>query len=128
MTTVSSLAHRQGNGDVVQANPVAGYSPSTSYGQSRLANLLFALELQRRAGAAGLPLTSTAAHPGVANTNLFVSPDGIGSLWVVRTLGPALLRLVLPGPESAAQAVLYAATTARVVISGRPLSRARRYR
>ena len=48
----------------------------------------------------------------MANTNLFVSPDGIGSLWVVRTLGPELLRLVLPGPESAAQAVLYAATTA----------------
>lgn len=112
VTTVSSLAHRQGNGEVVQANPAAGYNPSTSYGQSKLANLLFALELQRRAGAAGLALTSTAAHPGVANTNLFVSPDGLGSLWVVRTLGPTLMRLVLPGPESAAEPVLYAATTA----------------
>ena len=113
VTTVSSLAHRQGNAGVVQGNPADGYNPSTSYGQSKLANLLFALELQRRAGAAGLALTSTAAHPGVANTNLFVSPDGLGSLWVVRTVGPALMRLVLPGPEAAAEAVLYAATAAR---------------
>src|SRR5690606_21221867 len=48
VTTVSSLAHRRGSRRVLEANqPAAGrYSPDRSYGQSKLANLLFALELQ----------------------------------------------------------------------------------
>jgi NAD(P)-dependent dehydrogenase (short-subunit alcohol dehydrogenase family) len=46
------------------------YQRWLAYGQSKLANLLFAFELQRRADAAGFELTSTAAHPGFAATNL----------------------------------------------------------
>ncbi len=112
VTTVSSIAHHSGDDRVVEANPAAGYAPNTSYGQSKLANLLFALELHRRASAAGSALTSTAAHPGVAVTNLIASPDGMGANRVVRTLAPALMRLVLPGAEGGAEAILYAATEA----------------
>lgn len=112
VTTVASLAHSQGDEQVVDGNPPEGYSPGTSYGRSKLANLLFALELHRRATAAGSRLTSTAAHPGVAVTNLVASRDGMGARWVVRTFGPPLMRLVLPGSEGGAEAVLYAATVA----------------
>ncbi|MGB7817604.1 MAG: oxidoreductase [Ornithinibacter sp.] len=112
VTTVSSLAHNQGDGKVLEANPREGYNASASYGQSKLANLLFALELQRRAAAAGTTLTSTAAHPGVSSTNLIASPDGIGAIPVVGTLASWGSKLVFPGPERGAEAIVYAATVA----------------
>jgi NAD(P)-dependent dehydrogenase (short-subunit alcohol dehydrogenase family) len=112
VTTVASLAHRQGDEHVVDADPPGEYSPTVSYGRSKLANLLFALELHRRASAAGSRLTSTAAHPGVAVTNLVASRDGMGARWVVRTFAPPLMRLVLPGPQGGAESILYAATVA----------------
>ncbi len=112
VTTVASIAHNQGDEHVVDGNPEHDYNPSTSYGRSKLANLLFALELHRRATAAGSRLTSTAAHPGVAVTNLVASRDGMGARWVVRTFAPPLMRLVLPGSAGGAESVLYAATVA----------------
>jgi NAD(P)-dependent dehydrogenase (short-subunit alcohol dehydrogenase family) len=48
-----------------------GYDANVAYSQSKLANLLFALELDRRACAVGVDLISVAAHPGIAATNLF---------------------------------------------------------
>ena len=102
VTTVASLAHHKGDARVVEGNPPEGYDPRTSYGQTKLANLLFALELHRRATAAGSPLTSTAAHPGVAVTHLVASRDGMGARWAVRTFAPPLMRLVLPGSEGGA--------------------------
>lgn len=112
VTTVASLAHNQGDEHVVDGNPAGDYQPRTSYGRSKLANLLFALELHRRATSAGSTLTSTAAHPGVAVTNLVASREGMGSRWVVRTFAPRLMRLLLPGSEGGAEAILYAATVA----------------
>ncbi len=112
VTTVASLAHRQGDARVVDGNVSGDYSPSLTYGRSKLANLLFAMELHRRAVAAGSKLTSTAAHPGVAVTNLVASRDGMGSRWFFRTLAPRLMRVVLPGSTGGAEAVLYAATVA----------------
>ena len=53
VTTVSSIAHHSGDGKVLEGNPAEGYNPNTTYGRSKLANLLFALELQRRATASG---------------------------------------------------------------------------
>jgi NAD(P)-dependent dehydrogenase (short-subunit alcohol dehydrogenase family) len=52
------------------------YSPWKAYGQSNLATLMFAFELQRRSDAAGWNLISNAAHPGFARTNLFASGPG----------------------------------------------------
>jgi NAD(P)-dependent dehydrogenase (short-subunit alcohol dehydrogenase family) len=112
VTTVSSLAHRQGDPQVVKGNLGGRYRPSVAYGRSKLANLMFALELQRRCTAAGSPLTSTAAHPGVAVTNLFSSRDGMGARWIARTVMPAVMRLALPGPEQGAEPILYAAAEA----------------
>jgi NAD(P)-dependent dehydrogenase (short-subunit alcohol dehydrogenase family) len=112
VTTVASIAHHRGDDQVVSGNPPQDYDPRTSYGRTKLANLLFAMELHRRATAAGSALTSTAAHPGVAVTNLVASRDGMGARWVVRTFAPRLMRLALPGSEGGAEAILYAATVA----------------
>ena len=112
VTTVSSIAHNYGDGAVLEGNPAQGYSPQTAYGRSKLANLLFALELQRRATASGSKLTSTAAHPGVSATNLVASRDGMGSIPVIGTIGQWGVRLLFPSPARGAEAVLYAATVA----------------
>ena len=71
------------------------YRKWTAYGWSKLANLLFAVELDRRSRRAGLPLASMAAHPGYAATNLVDSglnrggprPDGMILLAVTRLVG-----------------------------------------
>ena len=112
VTTVSSIAHHNGDGAVLEGNPAKGYNPQTAYGRSKLANLLFATELQRRATASGSRLTSTAAHPGVTGTNLIASRDGMGAVPVVGTLTQWTVRLLFPDPAQGAEAVLYAATEA----------------
>src|SRR5206468_8752922 len=70
VVTVSSTLHRRGRLDRDDLMGERSYSPWRAYGQSKLANLLFMRELQRRADAAGLRLLSVAAHPGYAATNL----------------------------------------------------------
>ena len=112
VVTVSSIAHNQGRGDVIDGNPAERYSPSSSYGNSKLANLLFAQELQRRASLAGVALTSVAAHPGVASTNLVTSEQGLGVIPGVKQLAPLFLRLLFQSPMAGADPTLYAATAA----------------
>lgn len=81
IVSVSSLAHRTGLIDFDDLQGERVYSPWKAYGQSKLATLMFALELQRRSDAAGWNLISNAAHPGFARTNLFASgPGGLVSL------------------------------------------------
>ena len=112
VVTVSSIAHHQGRADVVEGNPADRYSPTPAYGNSKLANLLFAFELQRRASLAGVSLTSTAAHPGVASTGLVTSEQGLGSIPGVKQLAPLFLKLVFQSPKAGAEPTLYAATAA----------------
>jgi NAD(P)-dependent dehydrogenase (short-subunit alcohol dehydrogenase family) len=81
VVSLSSLAHRTGLIDFDDLQGARVYSPWKAYGQSKLACLMFALELQRRSEAAGWNLISNAAHPGFARTNLFTSgPGGLVSL------------------------------------------------
>ncbi|WP_236567890.1 oxidoreductase [Nocardiopsis sp. FR6] len=71
VVTVSSNLHRMARGiDFDDVNLKRGYTPYRAYAQSKLANLLFTLELQRRLEEAGSPVLATAAHPGYAATNL----------------------------------------------------------
>jgi NAD(P)-dependent dehydrogenase (short-subunit alcohol dehydrogenase family) len=71
VVTVSSTAHRIGRIDFGDLNwERKPYKPWRAYGQSKLANLLFTAELQRRLTEAGSPVLATAAHPGYAATNL----------------------------------------------------------
>ncbi|MGL4177953.1 MAG: oxidoreductase [Dermatophilaceae bacterium] len=112
VTTVSSISHRQSDAAVLDGNPAQGYSPTKGYARSKLANLLFAMELHRRATAAGSILTSTAAHPGTTATNLVASPDGIGSNRLMGRVGAVASRLLVPPADQGAEAVLYAAVVA----------------
>jgi len=71
VVTVSSTGHRWGAIDFADLNwERKRYRRWRAYGQSKLANLLFTAELQRRLAAAGSPVLATAAHPGYAATNL----------------------------------------------------------
>jgi NAD(P)-dependent dehydrogenase (short-subunit alcohol dehydrogenase family) len=71
VVTVSSDAHKGGKLDFDDLPLSKGYARMSSYGRSKLANLLFALELDRRVKRAGLDLVSVATHPGATNTNIF---------------------------------------------------------
>jgi NAD(P)-dependent dehydrogenase (short-subunit alcohol dehydrogenase family) len=112
VVTVSSLAHFSGREDVVHANADDSYRGSQAYANSKLANLLFALELQRRAASHGVPLSSVAAHPGLSATGLFVDPEGVGANPIVRTFGPPLAKVFVQSAAAGAQSILYAATVA----------------
>jgi NAD(P)-dependent dehydrogenase (short-subunit alcohol dehydrogenase family) len=72
IVNVSSMAHKQGKMDFnnLLFEKGKGYSPIKSYGRSKLANLLFTYELQRKMEANGIKSFAVAAHPGVSNTNL----------------------------------------------------------
>src|SRR4051794_27155028 len=71
VVTVSSTAHRHGRIDFEDLNwERRRYRAWGAYGQSKLANLLFTAELQRRLDAVGSDVLATAAHPGYAATNL----------------------------------------------------------
>jgi NAD(P)-dependent dehydrogenase (short-subunit alcohol dehydrogenase family) len=112
VVTVASIAHFDGDRGVIDGNPELGYQARKSYSQSKLANLLFARELHRRASASGSPLESTAAHPGVSATNLISSSDGLGGFPLVGRVAPLLTRLVLQSAEAGARPSLYAAIVA----------------
>jgi NAD(P)-dependent dehydrogenase (short-subunit alcohol dehydrogenase family) len=71
VVTVSSSAHRVGAIDFDDLQwEHRRYRAGRAYGQSKLANLLFTAELQRKLSEAGSPVKATAAHPGYAATNL----------------------------------------------------------
>ncbi|WP_309569560.1 oxidoreductase [Deinococcus sp.] len=78
VVTVSSMAHRFGKMDFGDLNwKSRKYAPMPAYGQSKLSNLLFTYELNRRLSAAGSDVTAVAAHPGWASTGL--QGEGQGS-------------------------------------------------
>jgi NAD(P)-dependent dehydrogenase (short-subunit alcohol dehydrogenase family) len=107
VVTVSSVAHRMGTIKFDDLQRERRYNNWLAYGQSKLANLMFCFELQRRASAAGTSLTSLAAHPGYADTNLqFAGPVKFYErpLMVVG-------KLFAQSAEMGALPTLYAATT-----------------
>ena len=112
VVTISSIAHHGGDERVVEGNPQQYYKPGRDYAQSKLANLLFALELHRRAQANGSGLVSVAAHPGVSATHLVASPEGMGANRLIRTFAAPLLPLVFQSAERGADPSLFAATIA----------------
>jgi NAD(P)-dependent dehydrogenase (short-subunit alcohol dehydrogenase family) len=70
VVTISSGLHRGAQVDFDDYNGERKYSPGRAYQQSKLSNLLFTAELQRRLTAAGSTVRATAAHPGYSATNL----------------------------------------------------------
>lgn len=77
VVTLSSVAARSGALHFDDLQSERSYKPMVAYGQSKLACLVFALELQRRSEAAGWGIQSLAAHPGISRTELI--PNGYGA-------------------------------------------------
>ncbi len=107
VVTLASAAHRIGRIDFDDLQRERRYNNWLAYGQSKLANLMFCFELQRRATEAGSPLRSLAAHPGYAATNLQTS--GPARLHE-KLLGIVGNRLLAQSAEMGALPSLYAAT------------------
>ena len=108
VVTVSSGAHRWGGGKIDFDNPnLAGnYNPTRAYAQSKLSNLLFTSELQRRLTAAGSPVLANAAHPGWAATGLQSHQKNP----VSRVLMLAGNKVFAQNSDDGAKPTLYAAT------------------
>jgi NAD(P)-dependent dehydrogenase (short-subunit alcohol dehydrogenase family) len=108
VVTVSSGLHKRGRIDFDDLQGERAYDKWAAYGQSKLANLLFAYELQRRATAAGLPLRSLAAHPGLAATNLWAGGEASASLG--ERIAALTGKLIAQSDAMGAEPTLYAAT------------------
>ena len=102
VVTVGSLAARIGRLDLADLDwTERGYKPSAAYNASKLANLLFAAELQRRLDEAGSPVRSIAAHPGFVASGIY--HDG-------GTITRLAVRLTAQSTSQGALPVLYGAT------------------
>jgi NAD(P)-dependent dehydrogenase (short-subunit alcohol dehydrogenase family) len=107
VVSVSSIAAPRGRIDFDDLQAERAYEPMARYAQSKLANLLFAIELQRRSDAGGWGVTSLASHPGIARTDLIHNGAGPRSLQGrIRSWMPFLFQPV----ERGALPTLYAAT------------------
>jgi len=115
VVTVSSNQHKRAKGiDFDDLQGERGYRPWGAYAQSKLANAMFVLELDRRLRAAGLDTVSAGAHPGFAHTNLQVSgPRSGGTSLVARGMGAATRLFAQPARDGALP-TLYAATAVDV--------------
>ena len=103
VVSLSSLAHLGGAIAFDDLQSEKSYSPFRAYAQSKLAMLMFALELQRRSDRHGWGLLSAAAHPGFSNTNLIASSGGSK---LMAAVAPRLSQSAAAGAEP----VLLAAT------------------
>ncbi len=121
VVTLASIAHKQGRLDFDDLQSVANYKPMAAYRQSKLANLMLAFELNRRLRAAAPPISSVmsvAAHPGVANTNLFLAGERTAvERMARRSLGVAIGALLNNEAEGALP-TLFAATSPDVLEGG----------
>jgi NAD(P)-dependent dehydrogenase (short-subunit alcohol dehydrogenase family) len=106
VVTLSSTAHRTGRIAFDNLNGDRHYFRWRAYGQSKLANLLFALELDRRLRASGSTVKSLAAHPGYAATNL----QSAAAPLVDRLVMKVANGVVAQSDEMGALPTLYAAT------------------
>ncbi len=107
VVTIASIAHRGGAIALDDLQSERPYTGRRAYGQSKLANIMFALELDRRARQQNSRLLSVAAHPGVATTGFMAAtekPGLVASLaqFAISIFGHTAVAGALPG--------LYAAT------------------
>ena len=107
---LSSIAHRSGRIGLDDLNYRQGYKPFPVYSQSKLAILMFAIELDRQSKANGWGLTSVAAHPGFARTDLVANGPAVGANILIRTAIPIIVRLLGHSAAAGALPTLMAAT------------------
>jgi NAD(P)-dependent dehydrogenase (short-subunit alcohol dehydrogenase family) len=118
IVTVSSIAHRTGRIHFDDLQLRNGYTPWKAYGQSKLAMLMFSLELERRAIAESWNLMSVAAHPGYAVTGLQSAGPRVGregKVSMVERLGKALEPFFSQPAAAGALPTLFAATSPHAI-------------
>lgn len=108
VVTVASIAHKGGRMRYEDPNWERDYDPRKAYSQSKLANVLFGLELDRRLKRAGKDVSSIIAHPGVASTNIVT--NGMGTDLKAKIAGVAI-SLFAQSEARGALPLLYAATS-----------------
>lgn len=118
IVTIASLAHKRGRLNFDDLQSRRSYSPWGAYQQSKLGNLMLALELGRRLRAAGSPVISLAAHPGVADTNLFKKEDYSPFEKAVRNMMGHAIGIFLNTDAEGALPTLFAATAPEASDSG----------
>ena len=114
IVTVSSIAHTAGDIHFEDIWLEQDYGRQKAYAQSKLANLLFARELQRCLVEAGAPIISLAAHPGVASTNLVVPGFEHARQPVLARLMKVLTPIIAQSARKGALPTLCAATSHEV--------------
>ncbi len=107
VVTVSSIANRNGKIDFADLQSKNDYDAMDAYSQSKLACLMFSLELQRKSDAANWGITSIAAHPGISRTDLLHNAPGKFSS---RGLARTYLWFLFQPAAQGALPILYAAT------------------
>ncbi|MEV2265860.1 oxidoreductase [Nonomuraea africana] len=112
VVTVSSEGQRFARFDLTNLNAERRYRAPFAYVQSKRANLYFAVELQRRMTAAGLPLRSMAVAPGLTRTNVLTGGANAGRGRLYQGLIRLLVRLAFQPTEGGARTSLHAATVA----------------
>jgi NAD(P)-dependent dehydrogenase (short-subunit alcohol dehydrogenase family) len=121
VVTLASIAHKRGRLNFDDLQSKKHYKPMEAYGQSKLADLMLAFELGRRLRTAGPPISglmSVAAHPGVANTNLFQVGEFSAVERVVRRGFGVAIGALLSSEAEGAVPTLFAATSPDVVDGG----------
>jgi NAD(P)-dependent dehydrogenase (short-subunit alcohol dehydrogenase family) len=106
VVTLSSLEHKSGHIHFDDLQLVHGYAPRKAYQQSKLANAIFGLELDRRLRAADSPVISVLAHPGYSATNL----QSTGPTGIMKAFLAVGNRVLAQNAEQGALPTLYAAT------------------
>jgi NAD(P)-dependent dehydrogenase (short-subunit alcohol dehydrogenase family) len=118
IVTIASIAHKRGRLNFDDLQYKQNYAPMKTYQQSKLANLMLALEMERRLHAAGSTILSVAAHPGVANTNLFQTGQHSAIENAARKVMGHLIGAFLNTEAEGALPTLYAATSSAVTGGG----------
>ena len=108
VVTVASIAHKRGTLDFEDLNAERSYNPNRAYQQSKLANVVFGLELDRRLRARAANTASLIAHPGVAVTNIV--SNGMGTGMRARMVG-ILVPLIAQSDDRGSWPTLYAAVS-----------------
>lgn len=111
IVTVASIAHKRARLHLENLQFQGNYQPTAAYAQTKLANLMLALELTRRLRVIGSRILSIATHPGVANTNLFLRPEAPAFESTVRSLVGHLIGIFLNSDVQGALPTLFAATS-----------------
>jgi NAD(P)-dependent dehydrogenase (short-subunit alcohol dehydrogenase family) len=110
----SSMAHEDGEIDFDDLMSEKNYSKWGAYGQSKLANLLFTYELNRRLEDKDIDVESVACHPGISDTNLFKIGPKMEHSKIKLYLGQMISKIFGQSPSKGCLPMLYAATSEQI--------------